>query len=143
MNLRERPIHLLLIDDDPADQLMAVLALEQQDEAYQLSLASSSAEVLAAFQGPRERWPELVLLDLALPGTSGLQLLAQLRRAMAPWTVSVVMLTHSELDADIQQAYDDQVSAYLVKPRHLATFSAHLEALLRFWRHAVLINRVV
>lgn len=74
--------------------------------------------------------PQLVLLDLKLPGRSGLQVLEWMRAQPALRTMVVVALTSSSLKADVQRAYELGANSYVVKPsgiQRLTELARHLK----------------
>ncbi len=139
--MKPASIHLLVVDDDPADLLLAELALAEQPEPYLLSTALGGTAALERFEGPPGSWPDLVLMDLHMPGLSGLDVLKRLKAEAERRAVPVVIISTSRNEADVRRAYAGHASAYLLKPDDQLVFAAELEALLRFWREAALPTR--
>jgi CheY-like chemotaxis protein len=77
--------------------------------------------------------PCLVLLDLNMPGTSGLDVLKWIRATPALAAVVVVMLTSSNQEADIHRAYLQGANGYLVKPSKVEELVAMATAIKDFW----------
>lgn len=122
---------LLIIDDDP--QMRQILALHFSARDYEVRMVGGGDEALALAPAYR---PEIVLLDLLMPGMSGIDTLKALKRlSPAP---RVIMLSSADLDEVVQGALDLGADAYVVKPPDLA----QLERLVSgFWpappsRHA-------
>jgi DNA-binding response OmpR family regulator len=115
---------VLLIEDDPS--IVAGLELNLALEGYEVV---SAADGESGLELARERRPDVVLLDLMLPGLNGLEVLRQLRKTDAD--VPVLILTALGEEADkvlgLQLGADD----YISKPFSLGELRARLNASLR------------
>lgn len=102
---------ILVIDDNAANARLVAFLLE--DEGHEVRVALDAAEALATVG----QWlPDLVLMDLQLPGMSGLELTAQLKKTPATAAIPVVALTAYAMDADRQQALAAGCDGFLSKP---------------------------
>jgi CheY-like chemotaxis protein len=83
----------------------------------------------------RQRFPRphLVLLDLRLPRIDGLEVLKQIKSDPHLHTIPVVVLTTSDADRDMAQAYENHANSYLTKPVDFAKFSVLLKDLGYYW----------
>lgn len=131
-----RPLRVLLIDDSSVDRALAEEAFALLDPPAVLVTAPGGAEALRDLTAPEAVLPDLVLLDLNMPGMNGFAVLEQLKRHPTLQSLPVLMLTTSRADDDIQQAYALHASAYLPKAISFEGFLAQLEALLTFWTRA-------
>jgi len=77
--------------------------------------------------------PNLVLLDLKLPGMDGFELLEWIRNHPAFKALRVVVLTSSSNISDIKKAYELGANSFLVKPRDFTRFTAMMGTLESFW----------
>ena len=102
---------VLIIDDDPAFTLLAAETLQQA--GYDAGVASTSQEAIACFE--REK-PDLVLLDVELPGSNGFELCATLRLLSKGVDVPIVMVTGHDDTASIAQAYQVGATDFIHKP---------------------------
>ncbi len=122
MNEADKPI--LLVEDDPDDQVLIRRAFTKARLGNPLTLAKDGDEAVAYLSGTGDYadrrnhpLPVLILLDLKLPRRSGLEVLRWLRlQAGALARTPVAILTSSRQDVDIDQAYDLGANSYLVKP---------------------------
>lgn len=132
-----RPKHILLIEDNPADvELTRQCFLESQisNEVH----AALNADTAFAFlrrtgqfaNAPR---PDLVLLDLNLPGIDGREILAGIKSDPDLQMIPVVVLTTSDADTDVREAYRLQANSYLRKPVDLDEFIELADAVCRYW----------
>lgn len=103
--------HILVVDDEP--DISALVAYHLARESYRVRTASSGPEALRAAELER---PDLVVLDLMLPGMSGLAVLEELRRRPETQEVPVILLTARREEQDriagLRQGADD----YVAKP---------------------------
>ncbi len=121
---------VLLVDDGPGDVELVRLAVEQAPFPLALDVAADGGSALARLDGGPA--PDLVLLDLSLPGTSGLDILRRIRARGQPGPVVVVMSTTSRPD-EVSAAYAAGANAFLVKPLELQPFVDQMAVLWRFW----------
>jgi CheY-like chemotaxis protein len=122
--------HVLLIEDDPGDALLAREAFEQSCAPCHLHVASDGEEAIGFLRrtGPHEMAPRpgLILLDLNLPGRGGLDVLAEIKADPDLKTIPVVVLTTSRAHDDILRSYQLHTNAYLIKP---AGFDRFIDAI--------------
>jgi len=116
--------HILIVDDDPriTDLLRRVLAYE----GYSVASAASGGEAL---NRSLERPPDLVVLDIMLPGLDGLEVAQRLRTAGD--NVPILMLTARDTVADRVKGLETGADDYLVKPFAPEELVARVKALLR------------
>jgi len=116
--------HILVVDDDPriTDLLRRVLAYE----GYSTAIAASGNEAL---NRTLERPPDLIVLDIMLPGLDGLEVAQRLR--VAGDRVPILMLTARDMVADRVKGLETGADDYLVKPFAPDELVARVKALLR------------
>lgn len=111
MDKREsRPIRILIVDDHPVVRAGLASMLATQAGIEVAGSASSGEEALAMV---RQDMPDLLLLDLRMPGMSGIDTLHALKQAKA--AARVIILTSFELDEDIYRAVQAGAQGYLLK----------------------------
>jgi DNA-binding response OmpR family regulator len=114
---------LLLVDDDL--DLLAVTGFALQQAGYLVVKATSFGSALATFRDER---PDLAILDINLPGGSGFDLCATLRRESR---LPILMLTARHEESDLVRALELGADDYLTKPFSPRTLIARVKALLR------------
>jgi two-component system phosphate regulon response regulator PhoB len=114
---------VLVVDDDADVRRMVVWQLET--EGFAMLEAGDGETALATM---RERAPDLVILDLSLPGISGLEVLGRLRDSTA---IPVILLTGRGAEADRVAGLDLGADDYLVKPFSLRELGARVRSVLR------------
>ncbi|WNI20903.1 response regulator [Streptomyces sp. ITFR-16] len=128
MNTPVQPIEVLLVEDDPGDELMTREAFQDNKIRNNLHVARDGEEALdflyrrGAHSGaPR---PDLILLDLNLPKYDGRQVLEQIKQDPELALIPVVVLTTSSAEEDILRSYKLHANAYVTKPVDLDQFIA-------------------
>ena len=116
--------HVLVVDDDPriTELLRRILAYE----GYSVAIAVSGSEALTR---TLERPPDVIILDIMLPGLNGLEVVKRLRAAGD--NVPVLMLTARDAIADRVVGLETGADDYLVKPFAPEELLARVKALLR------------
>ena len=114
---------LLIVEDD--DRIRASLRLALRDEGYAVVDAPDADSALERF---REEEPDLILLDVLLPGMDGLELCRTIRRTSA---VPVVMLTARDDAHDVVAGLEAGADDYVTKPYNVKEVAARIRALLR------------
>ncbi|MGW4231876.1 response regulator [Streptomyces sp. NPDC004980] len=126
MNDPVRPIEVLLVEDDPGDELMTREAFEDNKIRNTLHVVRDGQEALDFLyrrgehaDAPR---PDLVLLDLNLPKYDGRQVLERIKTDPELALIPVVVLTTSSAEEDILRSYKLHANAYVTKPVDLEQF---------------------
>jgi CheY-like chemotaxis protein len=135
---QSRPRILLIEDNDDHAELVC-RALEEYDPPPDVTRISDGEAALTYLargmlddpEGhPR---PDLVLLDLRLPRVDGLDVLREIKTSAALRSLPVVVLSSSQAESDLAQAYAGRVNAYLVKPADFAGLDDMLRDTRTFW----------
>ncbi|MFT4174122.1 MAG: response regulator [Rhodocyclaceae bacterium] len=130
---------ILLVEDNPNDLELTLIALERSQLANQVVVVRDGAEALdylnarGHYQGRLLGNPAVVLLDLKLPKIDGLEVLQTIREDRQLKSIPVVMLTSSKEESDLVRSYELGVNAYVVKPVEFTDFVAAIADLGIFW----------
>ncbi|EGE40235.1 response regulator [Streptomyces griseus] len=137
MNTPVQPIEVLLVEDDPGDELMTREAFEDNKIRNTLHVVRDGQEALDFLyrrgeytEAPR---PDLVLLDLNLPKYDGRQVLEQIKSDPELALIPVVVLTTSSAEEDILRSYKLHANAYVTKPVDLDQFIAAVRQIDEFF----------
>lgn len=130
---------ILLVEDNPKDLELTLIALEKSQLANEVIVARDGAEALdylhcrEAHAGRVPGNPAVILLDLKLPKIDGLEVLSVIRATPALKSIPVVMLTSSKEEQDLVRSYELGVNAYVVKPVEFNDFLTAIADLGVFW----------
>ena len=131
---------ILLVDDSPDDLLLIRKAFERARMPNALLAVSSGQEAIDYFQGravlpepATHPVPDLLLLDIAMPGVDGFGVLTWVRSHPALKTLPIIMLASSSLEKDVAKAYDLGANAFLVKPVKFDELVDSLKSLVEYW----------
>jgi CheY-like chemotaxis protein len=131
---------ILYAEDDESDGYLFQSAFRQAGITQPLVVVRSGKAVIDYLSGNGDYanrtqypFPCLVLLDVKMPGMSGMEVLKWIRRTPNVSTLVVVMLTSSNQDADIHRAYVQGANGYLVKPTRIEEMIAMAKAIHDYW----------
>jgi DNA-binding response OmpR family regulator len=122
---------VLVVDDDEAVRTLASWQLES--DGFTVDQAGDGAEALTAIDVDR---PDLVVLDLTMPGVGGLDVLRRVRTAAATETLPVIVLSGRSGETDRIVGLDLGADDYLVKPFSPGELAARVRSVLRRARPA-------
>lgn len=136
-SLMTSPFEVLLIEDDAADIELTQEALLDSKLHVSLNAVRSGAEAFTYLrrEHPFESviLPDLILLDLNLPGMSGKEILQTIRSQQEICHIPVAVLTTSQAQEDIDDSYKLGANCYVSKPVGLDEFTQVIHALEEFW----------
>lgn len=128
---------VLVVEDNPPDARLIDELLKAGPLAKTVHLVGSGDEAMSFLRrrgayadAPR---PQLVVLDLNLPGCDGRDVLSDIKNDPELRAIPVIILTTSVAPTDVQHAYELHANAYIVKPVGLDAFAALILALEEFW----------
>ena len=133
-------IEILLVEDNPSDAELTLLALKKVHIANKVFLVNDGDEALdflfarGKFTGrEQDQNPKVILLDLNLPKVSGLEVLRSIKTSEKLKNIPVVVLTSSKEDLDIRQCYELGANSYVVKPIGFENFLKAVSELGIYW----------
>ena len=126
-------IDVLLIDDNLGDVRLTKEAIRDACSSVRLTVARDGAEAMAFLRHIYAPRPGLILLDLNLPKTSGLEVLALIKSDASLQTIPTVILTSSHAEVDVEKSYKLGANCYLRKPKEWDTFAHRVKAVFDFW----------
>ena len=128
---------VLLVEDDPDDEVMVRRAMERTAARAELVVARSGPEALEMVHGesfeqivPRVK---VIFLDQSLPEMSGPEVLKAIRSDRRTRMIPIVMLTSSTDETMLATAYESGANGYVRKPVDYAEFMKSLEKALAYW----------
>ncbi len=131
---------ILLVEDNEDDATLIAGAFDRLGLGEGLQHVEDAEEAIEYFQGSGQYarrdifpLPSLVLLDLRLPGMSGLEALAWIRNQSTLRTVIIVVLTGLQLDSEVQRAYQLGANSVLFKEASQEELDAKIKLLKDYW----------
>ena len=131
---------ILLVEDNPDDELLTLRALKKQNITNEVVVARDGEEALDYLfgSGPYAGrdlsvMPQLVLLDLKLPKVDGLEVLRRVRADQRTRLLPVVILTTSREQQDLLQGYGLGANSYVRKPVDFVQFTEAVRQLGLYW----------
>ncbi len=131
--------HILLIEDNKLDIELTMEAFQDAKFETGVYVAETGQKALDYLMGrgeyqDRQKYPlpDLILLDLKLPGITGHEVLAQIKNTPGIKRIPTIALTSSREMKDVTQCYDSGVNSYIVKP---VSFEGFLEVILQIEKY--------
>ncbi|MBE9030523.1 response regulator [filamentous cyanobacterium LEGE 11480] len=130
-------IEILLVEDSPSDATLTMRNLEQSKLTNRVTWLEDGETAMRYLRQTGEYTqslrPDLVLLDLNLPGLDGREVLHEIKTDPHLRTIPVVVLTTSAREADILAAYEMNVNCYITKPVDIQQFIQVIQLINDFW----------
>ena len=123
---------IFIVDDSPTDIELTTIALEATGREIRVRSALDGKAALAMLRNGLGVLA-LILLDLKMPGMSGIEVLCEIRADYRLKEIPVVMVTSSALESDRTEAIVAGASDYMQKPLALDHFGKDMETILRRW----------
>lgn len=140
-----KPIEILLIEDSPSDAHLTIKGFNRAKIANNLRWIEDGETAMAYLRqqgeyanAPR---PDLILLDLNLPGMDGRELLAAVKSDHKLKLIPIVVLTTSTHEQDILRSYHLNANCYVTKPFDMQQFIEVVQLINEFWLAAVKLPR--
>lgn len=130
---------ILLVEDDPDHEALTMRAFARNNFGSQIVVVRDGTEAIewllkrGAHEGRTEPDPQIVLLDLELPGIDGLEVLRQMRADPRTALLPVVILTSSKEETDVLLGYQLRANSYIQKPVEFARFVEVVREIGLYW----------
>lgn len=141
----EEPLHLLIVDDNEDDVLLAREALASARRLKVLQVCRDGLDALAflrrepPYEGAMR--PQMVLMDINMPRLNGLETLEAIKADPDLRSLPVIMLTVSSRDEDIMKAYQRGACTYIRKPLDFTEFVKAMQRLEMYWSQVATLPR--
>ncbi len=119
--MKNGTVLILIVEDNEANQLLASTVLER--EGFRVELAANSVEALEKLNSTP---PDLILMDVQLPGQDGLSLTRRLKADQKTTAIPIVALTALAMLGDKERTLDAGCVGYIPKPINTRTFAAEV-----------------
>lgn len=130
-------ISIMLVEDDEVDVMNIKRAFKKNNITNPLYLAGNGLEALEMLRrcGTEDMpMPKIILLDLNMPKMNGIEFLKELRKDEQLHKLSVFVMTTSNKDNDILEAYNLNVAGYILKPLSMDKFMNAVGTLSNYWQ---------
>lgn len=132
------PFEILIVDDEPGDVELIRSAIVEGRFICRTHVAEDGVEAMAFLRKEGAKFadavtPDLVLLDLNMPRMTGREVLAAMREADHLARIPVVVLTTSDVERDVLQAYDLGASGFVTKPVDIDNLFRAIHGIQDYW----------
>lgn len=128
---------IVLVEDSEGDIVLLQQVLLRFGPSIEIVSIRDGESALQFFGAPeksiREKFPDLVILDLNLPKIGGLDILLQIKSSDLLRTLPVIILTTSESEQDIKKAYRLGANTFISKPASFSEFSEKIILTVQYW----------
>ncbi len=135
--MKNTTIRVLLIEDNPGDIRLTQEIFKEGSLKCELEVAQDGYEAMEFLKNISEseekNYPDLILLDLNLPGLNGKEILQKLKNSEDFKRIPVVVLTTSHAPDDINSSYDLHANCYITKPIDVEQFIQVMQNVESFW----------
>jgi CheY-like chemotaxis protein len=132
-----RPVEILLVEDNPGDERLTREALKEGKVYSNLHWVKDGVEALEFLhrRGKHEKAPrpDIILLDLNLPKKDGREVLQDIKNDGELKRIPVVVLTTSKAEEDVLRTYNLHANCYVTKPVDLEKFMVVVKSIDVFW----------
>lgn len=130
---KDAGLAILLVDDDAGDCRLVSESLKDSKRTSSLHIVNSGDEALAYLRRSGKDRPDIVLLDINMPGKDGFATLKEIRATETLTDLPVVMLTTSTDDEDILASYRLHANSYVSKPSSFEDFGQAVRDIEAYW----------
>lgn len=124
-------MNILIVEDNEADRNILKIAFNSACPSAKLTLAENGEKALAGLNSGA--LPDLILLDLNLPGMAGVEVLETLKQNKGTKKIPVIILSSSSNPKEISACYDNFANCYLNKPMSFTELKDLIKLICDFW----------
>lgn len=134
-----KTLHILLIEDNQDHAFLTQKILRQSEHVSSVRVVRDGEEALELLErtqrhaGDEHPLPDLILLDVKLPGSDGFEVLARIKANPTLALVPVVLLTTSARDEEIARGYRLGANSYVTKPIQFDEFAKKVRLIEEYW----------
>jgi CheY-like chemotaxis protein len=124
---------VFIVDDDPEDRQLILDAFLKNDADFEYIFFDNAGQLLNRLNSDENVYPNLLLLDLNMPGIMGMQALREIRANKTFSQIPIVVLTTSAFSNDRKLCYEMGASCFLTKPDSFSTLIEYARAIITLW----------
>jgi CheY-like chemotaxis protein len=126
------------VEDDPGDQKLIKYALDVQQSHSNLKIVGTGEDALSYLEGCKKQrsenpWPDLILLDLNMPGIGGKEFLRCIKSDEQLKDIPVVIVSTSDAESDIEDSYELCAAGYVQKSVNPDELRRIIQKLIKYW----------
>jgi CheY-like chemotaxis protein len=140
VKIRQTTVTILMADDDEDDGILVREALAESQFPFHLHIVRNGEELLDYLYNrglysdkTRATRPSLILLDLNMPIKNGLEVLQEIKTDSSLRSIPVIILSTSEDQADVYQAYALGANSFITKPGRFAALVEIMQSIGKYW----------
>ncbi|MEO0395118.1 MAG: response regulator [Cyanobacteria bacterium P01_A01_bin.137] len=127
-------VTILLVEDSPTDAAILSAALDDVGCQWPIQIAQTGDEALALLgKIDSSAHPQLILLDLNLPGKTGHEVLREIKCNIVWQAIPTIVLSSSATPNDIYKSYQLHANAYITKPTNFSDYQLIAQKIYDFW----------
>lgn len=130
----EKLVNILLVEDDEVDIMNVQRAFKKNSIDNPLFIARNGLEALDMLRSGKVSFPQIIILDINMPKMNGIEFLKELRADDGLKRASVYVMTTSNEDSDIINAYNLNVAGYILKPLSFEKFVTSVATMNSYWK---------
>ncbi|MDB5279895.1 MAG: response regulator receiver protein [Ferruginibacter sp.] len=132
-----KPFHILLVEDNEGDILIATEAIEQMGRVNKISITRDGDEAIKflaiILDAAIKNLPDIILLDINLPKKNGYEVLEFIKRNEHLKHIPVIVLSTSSNPKDVRRAYNQHANCFITKPDEISDYFKIMHAIENFW----------
>lgn len=128
--LLKSKLNILLIEDDRIEVLKLKRAIVEDFDNYKLNIATNGNQ---AFTILDKSIPDMIILDLNMPDTNGIDFLKLIKRNTKLKHIPVIILTTSNNNRDIYNCYKLGIAGYMIKPLKYEEYEIKIKIIMNYW----------
>ncbi|RZI45334.1 response regulator [Candidatus Finniella inopinata] len=139
-----KELHILLVEDDPADELIMRRALDATNHKINLFCVHDGAQTIDFLRYKQDLnvdfpRPDLILLDINIPKRDGFNVLKEIKRDRLLQDIPVIVLTNGISVEEMLSVYQNYAAGYICKTFDYANFAANIATLINYWSSVVVL----
>lgn len=123
-------LNILLIEDDRIEVLKLKRAIAEDFDNYKLNIATNGNQ---AFTILEKNIPDIIILDLNMPNTNGIDFLSLVKSNINLKHIPVIILTTSNNNRDIYSCYKLGIAGYMIKPLRFEEYEKKIKIIMNYW----------
>ncbi len=139
----QKSFNIVIAEDDEDDYLLISEAFNKIDNIGYIHWAKDGEELLNYLEAceesdkAQEKKPNLIILDFNMPKKDGREALEEIKNHPKRKTIPIIVLTTSQANSDIEQAYQLGANSFIQKPFKYVDFKSTMETLQKYWLNIV------